>query len=504
MKEAKLKIDIDGIIKACKSINSADAMKEYVAGENKISHLFILKYILKDNLKIESDEHSEEEREDILDIVKNNIYRYFIDATYEVEDMDKLHEALKTGKSAPIESEAISLIDKFVKPNPFIYSAKHGIRRKNNTDEDESTDPSTRTYTLEIDDANTPPNLKSLARFTSAGIDGLFLNYIFNLLLQSARVLKNYSDDSTYYTLDKLYSTTYEDTGVPLVDYGLSLFCEKYYKIAELVEKIREMETNKASREDIVGKIRKVLSPEELSLLFSIKNDIPKIVLGKKLQNSMIKAVEYAKSDIPLLTRTDGLDILDINTNLSKFYERYITANTASNADINISKLEKKVEKKTQALEEKRRKYDQAVKKKDRKETEKTTRSINVLKNDIYLLECDIKRVKLQSNNIYRLLYNIKYTLPILNPVQKKCIIEKVEEFRTIRRIKAVEDEINNTVYEEVIEDDEVNDSGADNERKPTSAEIVKILVLGAILIVVTVLLLNSFSKNRIKVTGTN
>ncbi|KAI5192869.1 hypothetical protein NEMIN01_2255 [Nematocida minor] len=521
MKEVRLEIDADGIVQNCLSTSSKHTIDSDITDNNKIRYFAVLQDILKKNLKIESDACNEEERRDILDIVKKSIYQYFIYNIYGVAAMTNLHCALNSRSIQLLKSASTSLINGIIEPNSFIYSPARGINRKNGNNKTQKNidsftripDLSTRACTLDIGGANFL-GLKSLLRFTSESLDRESFSYVAGILdTVSMDILKKYALDKTCYTLDELY-VLHKDS-IPLVDYGLKIICEKYHEIEELVLLVREIEGILNRPQEIVKKeICRVLSLEDLPILTSIRDNIEKIAHEKRMHNCMIKLIEYMANETTLLVCADEKKVLKIDTSFESFYEDYV-ANTRLEKVIHIYKveLEEEIKRRTDALNLEAREYiekktslrkwkEAAVcdspehaqtEKEMEEEMEKAKCSIARLEKEIYSLKCEIKKEDLQLYNI-RELFDSLYFLSATSPGQKQYMFEKIEEFAKVLYVKVVK------VPEDVEE--------AAEERKLFFSEfirenIIKILILSIVFIKLTALLIIS-ARNEIKPANIN
>ncbi|KAI5192621.1 hypothetical protein NEMIN01_2120, partial [Nematocida minor] len=426
MKEVKLRIHVKEIWQACYALDIRDP--DLFIGVNKsIDYLAILKEIFKNGLEIEG-ECSDEEKKDILDIVKNNLYYYFIHNPYGVEAMWFLYGALKKNDES-VRSKAFDLIDQLLKSNPYIYKREHGIHIQEGINDSANKSLRTRTYTLKVDDTD-PSYLKSLVQLTSEHLDRELAFYLaFAARSDNISMYENYTFlKEPCYTFEDLYNLTKDD--VPLVDYGLKFIYTNYPEIAKLSHRIMKNEFE--TKEDTANEIYKLfVSEENLRIAMSVTNNIEKIRKEKKVSYHLFKALEYMANNTELLKARDGSKALEINTDLSSFNKNYIVEDDRLR---NICKekeaeLKKEIKKKEEALEEEERK-----KVKDRA-------TINSLKHEIYLLDCAHLVAGLQDFNAFHLRDSMEILLNKKYSVQQKYLVKKIEEFeKTLNSIKAAEE----------------------------------------------------------------
>ncbi|KAI5192872.1 hypothetical protein NEMIN01_2258, partial [Nematocida minor] len=173
MREVKLIINTEGILKKCQSMDRNDAS---ITSVRTISHMNILKRILKDNLKIESKELSEQKKETILKIIKNNICQHLTYSLDEDSTMRNIIYKLLSETEETVKGASISLANTLIDPNPLIYNPEHGINIQFDAHGEvdsvslsrEELDLSARTCTLMVDD-NT--NLENILQLTSESLD---------------------------------------------------------------------------------------------------------------------------------------------------------------------------------------------------------------------------------------------------------------------------------------------------------------------------------------------
>ncbi|KAI5192620.1 hypothetical protein NEMIN01_2119 [Nematocida minor] len=462
MREVKLKIDAEGIVKAALCIKNMKNMDKVVASCDRVSYLAILKNILDRNIRIES-EHKDGKEKTILDIVKNDIYQCFTHNEYMAPSANNLHYALKHGNDRSIRQETIYLINDLITPNTLIYSPEHGIYIQVDRNEplesidsqDDNADLSTRTYTLQVDDEN----LENVLQITSENLDRQNLCYLSILPdLKYMAAIKKYSSVEEFYTLDELYTLTKD--GVPLVDYGLRLIHEKYHDIVELVDLIEEVKVISNKPQDTIKKeVSELFTTEEdLRIAISISNHVEQIEHEKKMHSYMISMMECIENSTDLLDEKDGSKVLKIKQDLSDFYENYV--HSTGLIDIIFKKGDKlsiEREAMSECLDAKKEEYnkkegsleewkketnlssqDYAQTEKEKKDEIKALkRSINHLENDMNLQEWAIKRVALKYGDICTF-QNIYHILSSLIPAQRDCIVKKMKEFGKLQKIKVV------------------------------------------------------------------
>ncbi|KAI5193016.1 hypothetical protein NEMIN01_2360, partial [Nematocida minor] len=130
MKEVKLTINVEGILKKCQSMDRNDAS---ITSVRTISHMNMLKRIIKNNLKIESKELSEQKKETILKIIKNNIFQHLTYSLNEDSTMRTMVYELLSGDEEDVKCVFISLANTLINPDPLIYNPEHGINRQFDT-----------------------------------------------------------------------------------------------------------------------------------------------------------------------------------------------------------------------------------------------------------------------------------------------------------------------------------------------------------------------------------
>ncbi|KAI5192958.1 hypothetical protein NEMIN01_2314, partial [Nematocida minor] len=243
MREAKLTINIEGILKECQSLDRNDIS---ITSVKEINYMNILKRILKDNLKIESEELSEKKKETILKIIENDICQHFIYSLAERSIMQKISPELLSGTEERIKYAFISLATELIRPNQLMYNPSHGITREfdmygevdNIVLSYGELDLSTRTCTLMVDDTN----LENILQLTLEDMDRENAYHVsYKVDSKGMELFKKYTSVKGRYILDDLY--TQEKDKVPLIDYGLKLIYEKYHLINDLIKYIKEMES---------------------------------------------------------------------------------------------------------------------------------------------------------------------------------------------------------------------------------------------------------------------
>ncbi|KAI5192618.1 hypothetical protein NEMIN01_2117 [Nematocida minor] len=459
-KKVKLNIDVGGVVQTCLSISSVDDMCAPIYLSNRMSYMTILKHILNRSLKIESDQYNAREKESVLNIIKNGICQYFIYNRIVAQIINRMHSALQNRDDATIRHNAICLVNELIKPNRFVYNTEHGMAREidmnsllENIDPDDSNaDLSPRAYTLEVNDES----LERMLQSTAKSLDRHILSYISNSVhLKCIEKLKKYSSVEEFYTLDDLYTLTKD--GAPLVDYGLRLIQEKYYKIVDLVDLIRGIEVISNKPQNLIKKeVSELFTAEDLRIAISISDHLEKISYEKKIHKCVIKSLEYLANSTDLLDEKDGSKVLKIKPDLSDFYGNYVF-----NKGLNEIVYEKEVELSDEIIKARAslstEKINCAEKEADLQEWENTAdhsspdysqirrekaeavevarRRANCLENKIYLLSCDNKKEELQNDSNFELLISLN-NLSDISPAQKQYILERIEEFSEAHSVK--------------------------------------------------------------------
>ncbi|KAI5193048.1 hypothetical protein NEMIN01_2383 [Nematocida minor] len=435
MKEARLKINTEGILKACKDINTEGA-KLLLKRNAPEESLTILKEIFGNgNLVIESKEDYVGQESDLLDAIKNLLYRNFAYNGNGANIVESLRSVLlrEQRNIKDVEFYSTALLNELLKKNTFIYSPEHGINRGNEVIIGGG-DNSTTVYKLEIDETKFL-SLKNLAESIENDLNREFLFYMCNLVAtkkNSMGVLKELLPEDSYYSLDDLYSEKYEGSDVALVDYGLELIHKKYDDVRQLI-KIHE-DKNKLfyPEHTSLTETTELFTKEELRTVVSIIHNIEKIKDEKKVQKAVIEGVEYLMNSTDVLKENGKMKKLEIDADLSNFIGTYVAGNNGLETTVRgkIADLDQKILEKNQALD--KAKEDLSKAKKEGGSWDvlfKFDSSIEFIKNQIYLLECNKKKEEAQIENISNL-----HLLDKMSLVQKKYIhkeIEKVEALRT-------------------------------------------------------------------------
>ncbi|KAI5192377.1 hypothetical protein NEMIN01_1991 [Nematocida minor] len=439
-REVKLKINVEGILNECKSINGTDNIDFYITAGTKPRYSIMLERIFNGNLEIEG-KHSDKENEMLLNIVKNRFYQSLVDNNHQALGMHYLYDALKGRHDRSIAHEAISLANDLIKINPFIYNPKYGVTRKYGTDgpiksidpDDESADLSARTCTLEIDDADFL-NLKSLMRLTSESLNRQNLDYIAVLVGSvDMDVLKKYSSIKSYYTLEELYDLGKD--GMPLADYGLNLIYEKYYRIEELIGLLKDMENKYSEPKDITAKVDEIFAhkKDDLKIIISVASSLKKIKYEKELLNYMIQTLEYLVNNNLLWKEADEQNTLQIKPDLSNFYKNCVIGTGLDRiVSDRLHRLDAEIKIQEDALEKEELNYSLIE---DGGEKEEAITSMDKLKEKIYSLKCEHKKEKIQCSIIEKLLHSLR-CLYQLSPQQEKYMLKKIEEFVKARKLK--------------------------------------------------------------------
>ncbi|KAI5192375.1 hypothetical protein NEMIN01_1989 [Nematocida minor] len=517
-KEVQFKIDVNGMVQACMTVNSVDALSEAVQSYNRISFMLILKYILDGNLKIEST-HSPEEKKVILDMVKSSMYLYFVYNSSMLRLICRIHDSLRSGARQMLKKRCILLINELIKPNPLIYDIDHGITRKvdmheplDDITEDDNPDLSPRTCTLEINDTNAL-GLKGMLQLVTESLDRQTLSYISSSVqLEDMDIYKKYLSIREFYTLDQLYTLTKDD--VLLVDYGLKMICGKYLKIEKLIKLIREIRVVSTKYQDVIGKeISNLFSPEDLKIAISICNHLEKIAAEKSAQKRIIKAIGYMAHHTKLLDQMDGPKVVKVKADLSDFYKKYagdtclaeLIYRERNKAFEEVPKNKDLLDMEKANYSEKRESFQEwensadrsspdysRIEKEKKEELERIRHRINSLENTIYLLTYEDKKGYPEFHNIKELSTALD-ELPGLSLLQKQYLLRKIKEFGKAVDIRVVTDEA---------EEKKVPEERKSFTITTSRVNIVKILMLSAIFIAASVLLIR-FSKNR-AVSGIN
>ncbi|KAI5192611.1 hypothetical protein NEMIN01_2110 [Nematocida minor] len=429
IREVKLKINVDEILRACRFDNSTDSINPFIANSDRLGFLITLKNVFSKNIEIEDvqpdgkedDQYSRAEKKHILDAVKNNIYRYFIYENYKAEIMNNLYIAIKARNNESIRNKCIRMLNELIKPNPSIYNPKHGICRKIDANEpletipldNETSSVGSRTCALEIDDTKFS-SLESLLQSTSESLDREFFFYIYNSNESANMIaLKSYSTIKEYYTLDELYTKTCKGSDVLLIDYGLNLVRERYLEIDGLIKTIKEIEGISKDSQKISEKINEVFSSEELKVVISINDNLTRIAREKDLENCILKAIEYMANGTSLLKGIIGKKTLAIDADLRNFSGDYITGRSGLKRILS--------EKKRAELNRKI-----VVKEEEKEEIEKSGQSGSAIANEIHSLKYRLQNSNMQLDNIYVLLDSLNY-FSGTSLAQKNYLFKKIE-----------------------------------------------------------------------------
>ncbi|KAI5191931.1 hypothetical protein NEMIN01_1749 [Nematocida minor] len=464
MREVKLTINVEGILKKCQSMDRKDTS---ITSVEEISHINILKRIIKDNLRIESEELSEEKKKVILKIIENDACQYLIYSLNEeripmpIVNSTLWYEILEMFGYV-FMSSAIELIN----PNKFIYNPEHGINREFNIhDKLDSValshgelDISTRAYTLMVDDAN----LENILQVTSEILDKQNSYFVLNSMdSKGMELFKKYTSVKGCYSLDDLY--TKEKDNVTLVDYGLKLIYEKYNEINVLIKYIKEIESSDNSDvQNIPKKLSILFKNEELEVVFSILNNKGEIILDKMIHSPILKALECMATRTDLLGGKGEQKVLKIKADLSNFSEDYISEHdglleimtekikklrderkilhvSVKSEKEKWSKKEKSLAewKNTTELDPSSQEYQEMVRKEE-EEMKSMLREINFLNNKIYLSNFDIEKVRLICGRDVGILRAILNILSGVSPVQKQYLLKKIKESADLLNVQVV------------------------------------------------------------------
>ncbi|KAI5193361.1 hypothetical protein NEMIN01_2500, partial [Nematocida minor] len=191
MKEVKLVIDLEGILKAYNTIDSAYDMKELFGSHGYLYYITILRHLLDKNIRIESELYSDEEKKFMEDAIKNRMYEHFMynDSKDDDATMFKLEKSLRYSRNNPnYNNTPTRLLNDLMEPNIFIYNAEQGINMQYDMNkaveslgiDDVNSNLGTREYTLKIDDTKFM-NLESLYWSTSMSLSREFFCVSHNL-----------------------------------------------------------------------------------------------------------------------------------------------------------------------------------------------------------------------------------------------------------------------------------------------------------------------------------
>ncbi|KAI5192048.1 hypothetical protein NEMIN01_1796 [Nematocida minor] len=521
-REVKLKVNVEGIVEKCKSIYSrydADFLNTQCI---KPSYLVILKDIFGgDSLEIESD-HSKEEKERILDIIINDMSQFLIDNEYQESKMYVVGQALKSKDDNLIESKSIELINKFMKPNPFIYRPEHGIYRKIAMNEsfeplypdDDSPYLSTGTsYTLEIDDTK----LQNALQLSEENLRKKYFTYANYLLflLEPRDDLKKYSSIKKHYTLEGLYDL--KEKNVTFLDYGLGLIYDNNYTFERLIERIRRMEADSCERTSIEKEIKEAFIQEDLDIIISVIDNIKEITYEKNIYERMVRALDYMANNTTLLKETEGgPNILRIKADLSNFKQDYLSSDACLSEIIKEKSIklydeirENKIlfRRKTNEnnervgnLEEWENKnkntldpqtYNKILGEK-KEEIQKAYISFDAFKKKLRSLQFDEKRENIEWESTSELQNHLRF-LSELSPVQNEYLLTKIKEIAKLLDIKVVIDGV------EPVKEMEVEEAPTGSflkDIKPIKKGIAGLLTSAFVLTGVTITAFNQSSKS--------
>ncbi|KAI5193001.1 hypothetical protein NEMIN01_2345 [Nematocida minor] len=539
MREVKLTINVEGILKECQSVVKNDTS---IKADDRVSHMNMLKRIIKDNLRIESEELSEEKKEAILKIIENNACQYFIYILDKGIGIPIINSRLLCGVCGlkeRVKLVFISSVIELINPNKFIYNPEHGINREFDMHEKLDSvdlsygelDLSTRTYTLMVDDTN----LENILQLTSKDMDRENAFFVSNYMrLMYIDLFKKYTSVKGCYSLDNLY--TKEKDKVPLIDYGLKLIYEKYYLIEGLVRNIKEIESSDNNDvHDIPEKLSNLLKNEELEVIFSILNikisNWRLIWREKMIYINMIKAIECMATSTDLLGGKDEQKVLKIKADLSNFSEDYISGYDGlldimfdkeeklrgekrilyKSIEIEKEKWDKKEKsltewKNTTELDPNSQEYQEMVRKEE-EEMKSILHEINFLNNKIYLSNFDTEKVKLILEYINRLRVERNQLLD-LSPVQKQYFLKKIKELAKLLNIQVVvtdePEAVEKMKVNEPVEQHQTLDMSGETGSNPADASartstLGKVLAGGLLVLGSTVYTSHRYSKSKPK-----
>ncbi|KAI5192868.1 hypothetical protein NEMIN01_2254 [Nematocida minor] len=513
MKEVKLEINVDKILKACKAINT-EGSNVHLSKNTPKEHLSMLEEMFKDdNLKIES-AHNDKEKECILKIVKSRASQHFAYNANGAKHMSELHDALMGKEGVDFQTAFISVLEELIKPNTLIYSPAHGIKRRvdrnepleNITLSDGTVDPSPRACTLEIDDARFL-GLESLLQFTEEGLDRKNFSAV-SCLPESKDIVSNIHCIEEYYNLPSLYTKEYKDTGIPLVDYGLKIIHEKYDAIKKLNKEIGETEANsdKNQKEKINENIETLFGSGGLDVVVSVLDSLEEIKHEKIMHSKTIKAIECMASNGIFLDETDGKNRLQMTNNLNYFYKKYIDSTglveklnkkiIAMDSKIKDEKVSldaekakyKEVEAHLKALEgaenSDSQEYEQEIRVKNG-EMETIRRTVNNLEHEIYLLECEREKENMDHKNIELVLLSLDL-LSRMSLNQKKYFVKKIEKHAKMLGVEV------ETVGPSIHEEEEISGEKYPFLTETTRTKIIKAFMFIYAFIIITILLIHT------------
>ncbi|KAI5193012.1 hypothetical protein NEMIN01_2356 [Nematocida minor] len=467
MKKVTLKINLEGILDACQSSKIINIAETPIEFSPDLNYLNILENILDRNIEIESAQYSGEEKNALVNIIKNNSKSHFVlRDRNEIEIINDLLKSIKSRNEEKIKYSAVRLLNDIIVPNLFVYNPEQGINMQIDMKKAperliptaSNTGLGSREYTLEIDDTKFT-NLESLYWSSSVNLSREFFSRTLNLhCLVDMNVLRKYSSEKKYYTLDELYNTKHKKTNLPLADYGLNLIFEKINEIRALVKEIKAAEaaSDKNALNEIKEKIRKSFSPGDLGIAVSVYNNIGYIIHEKKIHMHIVESLQYIANRDKALKEKNGPKTWRIKTDLSNFYKNYVAnidlkkiikdriTDLAKENDINCSsrtQKKKECKEKEEKLEEWKRtnktgsKSYARIESKKMQEIESLKYDINRLRNDINLLEWKTKKEKLRLKNIRDIQDDFR-CVSKLTSGQKNHLVKEIEELGEMHSVK--------------------------------------------------------------------
>ncbi|KAI5189827.1 hypothetical protein NEMIN01_0690 [Nematocida minor] len=545
MREVKLKINPKEILEAYRAISNKDS-KISLKHPNIIEYLTVIKNILGgSSLEIESN-HTAEEKEEILEIFKNDVWYYFMCSKdqYVKDTIFGLHKALMERKKRELakqnkhslfgeeeiktQYETIRFINKLIEINPAIFNKEHGMdvqfdkSIKADYINPNITDPdlSTKSYTIRIDGTKFS-SLKNLLRSTQETIiQEVFFSISDPKPPLDIDTLYRHSSAKEHYTLDKLYTNTHDETGMLLVDHGLNLIFEKYYEIVELVDQVKPAKDSASNLLEITAKINELFFAKDLKIVTSVIKSMKEIRKEKEVHSCIFKALEYMANNPPLLNANDGSNTVQIDKDLSNFNTNYITRDyTGLHQTVSDKRDELRIQinsMHTDALnkvEEYFRRKDifdlweckdgedvqkfTQEKEKEAGELKILDREINTLHKKRYLLECKLKEEDLQHSNVLNLVRNLQKLLSEITLPQKEYIAKKMEKFEEMKNMEP-EEEVNDMIFQEEPRFEEAEKGTGFFSMDPTPQNILKMFAIAAVFIATSILLCVSQSKDGI------
>ncbi|KAI5193007.1 hypothetical protein NEMIN01_2351 [Nematocida minor] len=444
----RLKIDLKGLLRECEALN-ASGSNILLMDDTPKRNMAIVDYIFKDrNIEIVSGANGAKEEKLVLDIVKNAIREYFVYNEWGESTICSLTSSYNSMYENRLRDKIVPLANQIIDSNMFIFRPEHeiyGHYNKNETVEDivqrnKSGSLSPRMYTLEIDYTDSS-SLERILEATKESLDRGFLGYICSSMNTEIRrmngnILRKYSlslSEKEQYSLDELYTRTYEGTNVPLVDYGLKIIYERYQELIGIVENDSRMKSSSSGKSLITARISELFTKEELKIIGSISVNIHKIAQEKELQKNMIYYMEYLANKTALLDRA-GEKVLRVTSDLESFKKDYINGyngleNIVKN---NCDLLKKKIADNEEILYPKHLNQRRSMAQGNNGGFRDNPASTSDLLNEVSLLKYALK-----EENRIRDTISMKASLKInISPVQKKHIIQKMEEFGKAWNIK--------------------------------------------------------------------